>query len=243
LRQNDIPGTSGSLNENAVMTAHWGRADLIVRSEVLGLQPDEVANSTDAAGVWLEMPVFVVDDGPEQLVTFTAPDAPSDSRTGSGPHPTVATRGTAVPAGRATDASWCNSRTTTTPSGTSGTDPTASFVCWYLNLQTAFVRTPDGYRTQDLELDLLVFPDGTHIVKDEELLDDRVAEGRYSAELVAWIRRYGQTLVERLNPRGRGGIDRGRSGSPIPRGTTPRSPEPDQPVRSGREPQPGTVGL
>jgi hypothetical protein len=50
------------------MTARWSRDDLI-RSEVLGLQPAEVATSTAATGVWLKAPVFVVDDGPEHLVT------------------------------------------------------------------------------------------------------------------------------------------------------------------------------
>ncbi|MGB7879986.1 MAG: DUF402 domain-containing protein [Ilumatobacteraceae bacterium] len=76
------------------------------------------------------------------------------------------------------------------------------FVCWYLNLQTAFVRTADGYRTQDLELDLVVFPDGSHVVKDAEVLDDRVAEGRYSPELVAWIRSHGDGLIRRLETDG-----------------------------------------
>jgi len=66
--------------------------------------------------------------------------------------------------------------------------PDRTFLCWCLNLQTAFVRTPAGYSTQDLELDLVVFPDGSLIVRDDEVLDDRVAEGRYSAELVTWIR-------------------------------------------------------
>jgi hypothetical protein len=63
-------------------------------------------------------------------------------------------------------------------------------------------RTARGYETQDLELDLVVFADGSHIVKDEELLDDRVTEGRYSPELVEWIRRCGQTLVRRLEVEG-----------------------------------------
>ena len=80
--------------------------------------------------------------------------------------------------------------------------PDRNFVCWYLNLQTAFVRNAHGYATQDLELDLVVFADGTHIVKDEEVLDDRASEGRYSRELVTWIREYGQSLVGRLESEG-----------------------------------------
>ncbi|MCP3883324.1 MAG: DUF402 domain-containing protein [Sulfitobacter sp.] len=80
--------------------------------------------------------------------------------------------------------------------------PDREFVCWYLNLQTAFVRTPRGYDTQDLELDIVVSPDGSHVVKDAEVLDDRVAEGRFSAELIDWIRAYGAGLVDRLESEG-----------------------------------------
>jgi protein associated with RNAse G/E len=75
-------------------------------------------------------------------------------------------------------------------------------MCWYLNLQTAFVRTAHGYGTQDLELDLIVLADGSHIVKDEEVLDDRVSEGRYTPELVTWIRQYGTVLIQRLEDEG-----------------------------------------
>jgi protein associated with RNAse G/E len=80
--------------------------------------------------------------------------------------------------------------------------PDREFVCWYLNLQTAFARTSDGYDTQDLELDIVVFPDGSHLVKDAEVLDDRVTDGRWSPELVEWIRSYGGQLVDRLEAEG-----------------------------------------
>lgn len=76
--------------------------------------------------------------------------------------------------------------------------PDRNFVCWYVNLQADFVRTAIGYDTQDFELDLVVFPDGSRVVKDLEVLDDRVAEGRYTAGLVDWIRELGDDLVERL---------------------------------------------
>ncbi len=137
------------------MSTRWNRDELIIRSEVLGLQPPAVSTTTAASGMRLQVPVFVVDDRPE----------------------------------------------TTTRSGTSGR-PDRDFRCWYLNVQTAFVRNERGYETQDLELDLVVFADGTHIVKDEEVLDDRVAEGRYSPELVTWIRQYGQMLIRRLDSEG-----------------------------------------
>jgi len=180
------------------MVDRWDRGQSIVRSEALGLQPDGVTARTAAAGVWLHVPVFVVDDTEEHLVTYLAPGAPFTFPPGRWP----------TPDGRHP---W-HGRAGWTGHGClmvqrpgehhavwhfwSGPDRT--FTCWYLNLQTAFVRTADGFWTQDLELDVLAFPDGSHEVKDAEVLDDRVTEGRYSAELVSWIRGYGDDLVQRL---------------------------------------------
>jgi len=190
------------MRENASVSARWSRDDLIIRSEVLGLQPAEVATATAASGVWLEALVFVVDDQPGQLVTYMATGAPFRFPEGSWP----------TPDGRHP---W-HGRTAWQGHGCLMVQqpgdhyavwhfwdgPDREFVCWYLNLQTAFERNERGFATQDLELDLIVFPDGTHIVKDDEVLDDRVSEGRYSPELVAWVRQYGQTLVERLEAEG-----------------------------------------
>lgn len=185
------------------MATRWQHGDLVTRSERLGLQPREVVEKTETEGVWLQTPVFVVEDSPEHLVSYTAPGARfrfPDGRwpTADGRHP------------------WSN-RTSWEGNGClmiqrpgehvavwhfwDGAD--RDFVCWYLNLQTAFVRTGSGYDTQDLELDIIVHPDGSHVVKDDELLDDRVAAGRYSTELVDWIRGYGRELTDRLESDGR----------------------------------------
>lgn len=75
------------MRETTSVNAHWSRDDLIIRSEVLGLQPAEVAMATAASGVWLEAPVVVVDDGPEQLVTYMAPGAPFTFPDGEWPTP------------------------------------------------------------------------------------------------------------------------------------------------------------
>lgn len=184
------------------MERSWDHGDIVSRSEMLGLQPTEVFEGTSATGVWLEVPVFVVEDTGEHLVTYTASGAPFTFP--EGPWPTVDARHP-----------W---------HGRSGWEghgclmvqrpgdhfavwhfwegPDREFACWYLNLQTAFVRTEGGYQTQDLELDLIVFEDGSHVVKDDEVLEDRVAEGRFSPELVAWIRTYGDQLVDRLKSEG-----------------------------------------
>jgi hypothetical protein len=73
------------------------------------------------------------------------------------------------------------------------------FACWYINLQADFVRTDIGYDTQDFELDLVVSPDGSYVVKDLEVLEDWVAEGRFTPELVAWIRELGGQLTDDLD--------------------------------------------
>jgi hypothetical protein len=77
--------------------------------------------------------------------------------------------------------------------------PDREFQCWYINLQAPFERTTVGYDTQDFELDILVFPDGSWVFKDLELLDDRVDEGRFTGDLVDWIRELGDELAVELN--------------------------------------------
>jgi Protein of unknown function (DUF402) len=184
------------------MSDGWSPGTVVTRREQLGLQPDAVVTKTSADGVWMEVPVIVVEDSSEALVSYIAPGAqfsfPSGTwPTASGRHPwsereswsghgclMVQRPGDHVAVWHYWD----------------GAD--RAFLCWYLNLQTAFVRAPFGYTTQDLELDIIVFADGSHIVKDDDVLEDRVTEGRYSPELVRWIRNYGDGLIERLRVEG-----------------------------------------
>jgi hypothetical protein len=77
-----------------------------------------------------------------------------------------------------------------------------AFACWYLNIQEPLRRTPIGVDWQDLELDIVVAPDGSWSVKDDELLDQRVDEGRWTIEEAARIRAIGQRVVrDVLEPR------------------------------------------
>ena len=55
------------------------------------------------------------------------------------------------------------------------------FAGWYVNLQEPFRRTPVGYDTQDLELDVWIPAAGPWSFKDDELLDVRVRDGRFTA--------------------------------------------------------------
>jgi predicted RNA-binding protein associated with RNAse of E/G family len=76
--------------------------------------------------------------------------------------------------------------------------PAREFAGWYINLQVDFVRTAQGYDTQDLELDIVVQPDGRWALKDQDALADRVVEGRFSQEMVTWIESIGAELVAEL---------------------------------------------
>lgn len=78
--------------------------------------------------------------------------------------------------------------------------PDREFACWYINLQKPFRRTSIGYDTRDLELDLVVYPDDQWVLKDEELLDVRVAEGRWTAARARDIRAIGKQLTASLDP-------------------------------------------
>jgi hypothetical protein len=180
----------------------WPIGRTVTRREVLGFDPvptrgDDVPGWAGAA--WLELPVRVVQDTQDALVVFVEPGAPftfpvGDWPTPDGRHPwhgKVGWQGHGclmVQRPGEHHAVWHfwdgGSR---------------DFSRWYINIQTAFRRTPDGFDTQDLELDLVVAPDRGWEMKDWELLDQRVAEGRYTPELAAWIRALGARLGRRLD--------------------------------------------
>ena len=61
------------------------------------------------------------------------------------------------------------------------------FECWYVNFDRPVVRTPDGIDTDDLELDLVIEPDGARHWKDVEQLHDRLREGRLDVEDVVAV--------------------------------------------------------
>ena len=79
-----------------------------------------------------------------------------------------------------------------------------SFAGWYVNIQEPFRRTAEGdetqgYDTQDLELDIWIPLDRPWEWKDEELLERRVEEGRFSAEQVVEIRAEGARIAAELD--------------------------------------------
>lgn len=181
--------------------SRWNPGELIVRREVLGLGPTPPPDPRpDWHGrPWEALPVFVVEDSPDRLVSYIAEGAEigfvdGDWPTPSGLHPWHGRERWSghgcLMVQRIGDpyAVWHF-----------WTGPERAFTCWYLNLQADVARTSIGYDTQDFELDFVVFPDGSWLVKDLEVLDDRVAEGRFTAELVDWIRGLGDEISADLD--------------------------------------------
>jgi len=74
--------------------------------------------------------------------------------------------------------------------------PEREFAGWYLNLQEPFRRTALGYDTQDLELDVWIPADGggSWSFKDDEQLEERVREGRFTADEIVAIRAEGSRI-------------------------------------------------
>jgi Protein of unknown function (DUF402) len=66
--------------------------------------------------------------------------------------------------------------------------PTREFSRWYVNFQTPLTRSRLGFDTLDHVLDLSTSDGKTWHWKDDELLDQRVAEGLFTADEAARIR-------------------------------------------------------
>jgi uncharacterized protein DUF402 len=79
--------------------------------------------------------------------------------------------------------------------------PERTFAGWYLNLQRPFRRTPIGYDTQDLELDVWIPAAGQWTFKDEDKLEERQADGRFTEAEVAEIRSIGSGIAGMLDRR------------------------------------------
>lgn len=182
------------------MSERWEPGELIVRREVLGLGPGfHPSPRPDWYGrAWEALPVFVVEDTDEHLVTYIPEGAEMGFVEGDWPTPDGK-----HPWHRKTHWEGHGCLMVQRPGDPYAVwhfwdGPERDFTCWYLNLQADYRRTEIGYDTQDFELDFVVFPSGEWQVKDLEVLDDRVAEGRFTADLVDWIRRTGDDIARDL---------------------------------------------
>jgi hypothetical protein len=76
--------------------------------------------------------------------------------------------------------------------------PRRELAGWYVNIQEPFRRTSIGFDTQDLELDIVVEPDGAWSWKDDEQMESWVERGRWTPEEVAAIRAEGTRVTADL---------------------------------------------
>ena len=188
----------------------WERGDVIVHREVWRGVP------------WQASPVVVVDDGPGLLATYIPEDAPfafppsADGR----PHPWVGRgrwSGHGVLVLRRPGEAYSVWHF--------WDGPERRFVGWYLNLEEPFRRTSIGYDTQDLELDVWIPTGEPWRFKDEEKLDERVADGRYTAEQVAATRTLGTAIGAMLDRGERWWGERWTSFEPDPGWRAPAFPD------------------
>jgi hypothetical protein len=166
--------SSQDLRDDDDGVSRWRRGEAIVRREVW------------RGRAWMGTTVLVVEDSPALLATYLPEGAPFEFPPGSWPgglhpwhgRPAWQGHGTLMlhppGAAHAVWAFWAGAE--------------RDFAGWYVNLQAPFVRTAVGFDTLDHELDLVVAPDGRVERKDEELLEVRVREGRFTPAEVEAIR-------------------------------------------------------
>ena len=77
--------------------------------------------------------------------------------------------------------------------------PDREFSGWYINLQDPIRRHERGFDTLDDELDFWLPASGTWSVKDDELFEQRVREGRYSEDQAVAIRATGSQVADMLS--------------------------------------------
>jgi len=148
----------------------WAAGDVVVRREIAWGHP------------WLACPVFVVADTSELLATYLPEGAPFGYLPGW-PHPWYP-----QPGWRGHGVLMLQRPGESFAVWHFWEDPDRAFSRWYVNFQEPFRRTAIGYDTQDLELDLVIYPDRSWRLKDADLVDQRVREGRFSAAVADSIR-------------------------------------------------------
>ena len=188
----------------------WQRGDVIVHRELWRGRP------------WCAIPNVVVEDTTDLLATYLPEEAPlafppsADGR----PHPWAGKRrwhGHGMLALRRPGEAYSVMHF--------WHGPERRFAGWYLNLEEPFRRTATGYDSQDLELDVWIPAAGPWRVKDWELVEQRVQEGRFTLEQAAAIRALGQELVAMLERGERWWDERWATFVPEPAWRAPAFPE------------------
>jgi hypothetical protein len=73
---------------------------------------------------------------------------------------------------------------------------TGEFLCWYINLQEPYRRTPMGFDTMDLALDIVISPDRSRSRwKDEDEFNELIELGLISPTQAQLVRNEGETVI------------------------------------------------
>lgn len=72
---------------------------------------------------------------------------------------------------------------------------------WYVNMQTPFQRTENGFHSTDQVLDIIVYPDFSWTWKDEDELEESVEARRLSRTEADAARREGERVVRDIEAR------------------------------------------
>jgi hypothetical protein len=99
--------------------------------------------------------------------------------------------------------------------------PERELAAWYVNIQEPFRRSPLGFDTQDLELDIVIALDGSWRFKDDEELEPWIERGRWTREEVEAIRAEGRRVGAELDAGRRWWSDRWAVWEPDPAWSVP----------------------
>ena len=117
------------------------------------------------------------------------------------------------------------------------------FAGWYLNLEEPFRRTAIGHDSQDLELDVWIPVDEDWRFKDEDMVEQRVREGRFTEEQAAAIRALGAQIATRLDHGERWWDERWASFEPDPGWRAPSFSDGWEKAPVAAAPPPSAYGL
>jgi hypothetical protein len=161
----------------------WSEGEMILRREV-----------RNDGWAWLQTEVRVVRDSPDLLATYIAEGTPFEFPPGPEAHPWAGREGweghgvLMLQRPGELHAIWVFWQ-----------GPERAFHGWYVNIQEPFRRTAEGFDTQDLELDIWIPAGGTWQLKDDELLDVRVEEGRFTQDQARAARREAARITAELD--------------------------------------------
>ena len=102
--------------------------------------------------------------------------------------------------------------------------PERELGAWYVNIQEPFRRSSIGFDTQDLELDIVIDPNGSWRWKDDEQLEGWIERGRWTARRSTEIRAEGERVTAELEAGRRWWSDEWAAWEPDPAWPAPELP-------------------